>query len=594
MAITAETEGYFFLNSQSQFDSKVLSSLLKEGSIYYVGNRLYLALSDNTFKQMSELRLVDTLPAANASTVEKGLIYYAADTQLLAVAVEVEVTEPVPGTETEWVYLNNGYVSMRMDGNDVYLVRPDGTEDYFTIPTVTVGAGTNNELITADAAGVLKRGGHTIADVKFDVMQGIAEMVGPTLQELQDSIILKLPPTSGTLGDDAVWENENEITLTDDEGGVKSSGKKFVTTIAQTAGQYSDDEIPTEKAVMTAVETRIQEALSGNRFRGTFTIGSGDSQITDTLSTEPIGVGDNWTVIGTPGATGTFMSTAIQVGDTIIFTNAVEAPATVQVGDFAIKPYVGADIVDGLTADQSSDAFRALSARQGYVLDQAKLDKLASGESNKIILSTGTGIKRSDSEIVTDLVSAINCKQYTVDWGSAPFDVDFDGTTGVILDSITPGSKAIPWEGTIAGRTVMVWTDGEDTFVEIVLQSGDSAANFTVDVSSSPVTVTRPCMPDDILGGGLVNYLIDQKAEELRDSLAADEFAGKIDKTSSGGANEILLADGSGGVAKSGKKIVNEITEPDGESELGNLADIPNGEAVVEYVKSAGFRWIVD
>ena len=575
MAIEDKTEGQHFLCEQSVFNTLVMTSGLHVGGIYFVDKRIYLAIDDNKYQQMSELRIIPSLPAADAATVEKGVIYYAVDTKLLAVAVTGEEDE-------EWAYLNNAYVDVIPELDGVYLVKADGTKKKIPIPTVDVGAGTAGELVSANTDGELERSGKTIAGIMSDVDTEISTAVDTLESELTDLIDGKIDKIASPV--------ENEIVLADDAGGVKLSGKKFVTTIAKTLDAYSDNEIPSEKAIVTEIQRQVQEALEGNRFRGTFTIGDGDTQITDTLTLEAIGIGDNWSVIGTPGATGTFLGVPISVGDTIIFKNKVDENGTITTADFVIKPYIGADIVDSLDADQAGDAFRALSAKQGNVLDNKKLDKLANGAANEVILSTATGIKRSGLGIV-DTIKSETVKRFELSsWVSDPIDADFNGTVGTILDTITPGTEAAPWEGTVAGRTVRVWAKGSAYFIDVVLLAGDDEENFTLTLDSGAfdsetvVTTTTEGIPT-------AEAVIDAFNEKLGEFETAtlNSLDTKIDKTSTGGADEILVANGAGGAAKSGKKIASSINE----AGTGNADLVPNVEAVVDYVQQTGFRWIV-
>ena len=599
MAIIAQTEGHFFFNNQALFNEKVQYSLLETGGIYFVENKVYLALSANTFRQMSELRLVPSLPEADAPTVEEGLIYYAADTNLLAVSME-----------TEWVYLNNAFVDITSDTNSVHLVKADGTSIVIPIPTVDVGTGTDGELVSANAAGELQRSGKTAVNIRNETIQYLLySYAGIGLEGiLQAGFGTKMDrlPSEGEEGSEVF--PEDEILLANDEGGAKASGKKFVDFFDETA---TTNVVADAKAVNDRIELRIQEALSGNRFRGNFVIGSGDSQIVDTLLTGVIGVGDNWEVRGTPGVPGTFLGVAIEHGDIIRFVNRVEENGTITTADFVISTPVRTEVVDALN---SSDAYKALSANMGRELNDTKMPKLASGANSRIVVSSGgTNVNRSES-IISDSISPDRIKRFLflgASWATtvtSPILAKFGEDTGSILPTDTPGTALAPKTIIVANRSVRLWAGGgEEGFaIDVFLDPGNPPLNagdnpddiiltlpedgeWTITYSGFDTMFMSNVAKNEVPTVGAILPIIDLVNDSTRIQIDG-KLDGKVGKTATGGTGEILLADGNGGVEKGGKTIVNAINE-----EGTELADeVPSVEAVVNYVQSAGIRWIVD
>jgi hypothetical protein len=603
MAIITNGQGRFAFTDQATFNAMAMGSTLIEGYVYFVAEKdpalsplpgkIYVALSANTYRQMSELRYESTLPAADAATVEKGIIYLEKTTGLLAVSVPDPEGDP---GDFVWEYLNNAFVDVvsgtGANVSKVFLVKQDGTQIVIPIPTVDVGVGTNGELVSANAAGVLGRSGKTIAGIMTDVGTAITTAVEELEGDVDEKLDEKANKVSGSV--------ENEIALLDDEGDLKTSGKKFVTTIAKAGDVYSDNEVPTEKAIADFVLLKVAEATAGARFRGLLALNTSTGAITTdvitvSVDTEAIEIGDNWLVTGTPGIPGIFYGVAIGAGDTIKFINRIAVSGTFTSADFEVIPNISIEVINSLDADQAGDAYRALSALMGNQLFLTKLDKLASGAANEIILSTATGIKRSGVSIVSEIAGE-TLKRYTLDtWIDAPIAADFDGTTGAISDTVVPGTEETPYTATIAGRTVRIWTDETEFFIDIVLQSGDDPSAFTL----SDATFTSDDILDIVFNtdgvpnvGAITQYVANQLAI-FRSTTDAD-LSTKMDKTTIGNTGEILTADGSGGAVKSGKTIGGTITvDAVGMPVAGSNAKVPTNEDVAEFVKSNGFRWIV-
>ena len=153
MAIINSTGISFHFNTQASFDTKVEANELVSGGLYFVEGVVYAALTSSTYQRYGNVRVASVLP--EIEDAETGMLYYSPATGI--------VSAEVAGA---WKQLNNAIVSIREDEGTglAYLVKFDGTETLFELTgnSVTIGDGTANEIVTADAGGYLKRGGFTV------------------------------------------------------------------------------------------------------------------------------------------------------------------------------------------------------------------------------------------------------------------------------------------------------------------------------------------------------------------------------------------------------------------------------------------------
>ena len=94
MSITNTTQGQFHFSTQAKFNGFALGSTLEAGHLYFVENKVYLALTSSTYQEYGSLRVVDELPEVDAANVEDNVVYLDKTTNLLAIKGEVEVEEP--------------------------------------------------------------------------------------------------------------------------------------------------------------------------------------------------------------------------------------------------------------------------------------------------------------------------------------------------------------------------------------------------------------------------------------------------------------------------------------------------------------------
>lgn len=143
----------------TEFKAKIAGTELNPGGFYCVDGVFYVALTDSTYERYGNARVVNVLPAV--AEAETNMWYYVPTTKIISVAIG-----------GVWTPINNGFISLRYDSGTKlsYLVRQDGTEELLALSAdaISVGSGTNGELVNSDATGKMKRSGLTVVDVVDD------------------------------------------------------------------------------------------------------------------------------------------------------------------------------------------------------------------------------------------------------------------------------------------------------------------------------------------------------------------------------------------------------------------------------------------
>jgi len=548
---------------------------LEPGSFYHAGPSMFLATSDEDLQRYGHFISADPLPLASEETYDHR-VYFNRNKR-----IAVTVRDGAPGAYTyEWVDLNNAFISAEEEAGGVRLTKMDGST--FLIPTVDfeaiLGDGVDGAFVIADEDGNISRSTATVTSV----LSAVDTKIETALEPIETALEGK-----ASIVEDAVEDN---LVVFTDEGDIKDSGVKVTDTIAGTLGGTSDDKVATEKAVFTHVDTQIKAALEGNRWRGEFAIDGGDEQITDTLATEKIGVGDNWTVKGVSGATGTFATVPIRPGDTIRFVNEVPMSGTIQATDFVVVEFIGTELLDSLTGD--GNTIKGLTANMGYVLDQEKLDKIPAADANQIVFTAGTtngktNVKTSGKTIV-DTIGLVG--------GSIVFEGVASDAENIVINSEALGdADALPATAVIDAVTYNVDYNSSTLVLTLTPATGAVTGGYmeleydglgeAIEGTINIGTTSADQVPTNV---GVVNYV------ETRLGGTSSEIDGKLDgkmdKTDTGGTDELLLADGAGGAKRAGVTIVQsipetEVTPGDWEKQVVSMA------ALAEFMETGGLNW---
>ena len=393
MPITNATTCKFFFNSTSQFSQKLTDGTLLPGSLYFVGMRVYLALTGNTYQQFGTFRSVSALP--DASTAEENVIYYNQTSKLISTAIS-----------GVWQHLNNAVVSVRTSGDNVYLIKADGTEVNFALPPAGVAFGFESNIVSANADGGLERSAYRIVNI-FDTIptsyfisrfEFPSESTGIAISENSVEIVSKTPTDWATftaaspfsVSGYTIYTSDNtmfvkyvgdtapSVTWTGDQG---TSNTPVTFSAVSAAGN-----IPNEPAIKTFVRAEISNVPMGMR-----PVASLNASTETTFPASPE-IGDFWRI----AAAGTIDTIALTPGDWLVWTKELQ---------WDVWKGVENPTVDNLLG---IDPSLPLAATQGAVI-QGKLDekinKVAPGHTGEILIAQADGGAMPSGYKIVDQVS---------------------------------------------------------------------------------------------------------------------------------------------------------------------------------------------
>jgi len=146
MAITTTTRLRFRFVSAQDFNTKVSTSVLDPGSLYFVGSSIYLATSENTYELFGGVQVGTAPPsAANAENVW----YYDPTTGALKYAIK-------DGASKKYINVVEALTTVRVDPvtGEVFFGRLDGTEIELPLPKATTirTSGASDALLATEKA----------------------------------------------------------------------------------------------------------------------------------------------------------------------------------------------------------------------------------------------------------------------------------------------------------------------------------------------------------------------------------------------------------------------------------------------------------
>jgi hypothetical protein len=128
--ITNTTPLQFFFNDLPQFEGKVAEDTLVPGGLYFVGNSVRLATTENAFDIIGGVQIGTPPDKADA---EEGVFYYDPNTGVLQIIAK-------KGSEKDWIYLTQGFSAIRYgeeaDGEEgqIFFVQQNGEEVELALP----------------------------------------------------------------------------------------------------------------------------------------------------------------------------------------------------------------------------------------------------------------------------------------------------------------------------------------------------------------------------------------------------------------------------------------------------------------------------
>jgi hypothetical protein len=188
---------------------------------------------------------------------------------------------------------------------------------------------------------------------------------------------------------------DGELVTADLSGAIKRSGAWLTTGID--INGITDDEVPTEKAVVDWVTNYVTQVMQGDNNRGLFVIGNPDTDITTAV---PLPAkGDVWTVVAdntdpnNPVTSGMFAGETINAGDKIRYKIDNPADPPVLGVDYDIIPFVGVTLTDSFNISNSSIGASSVLTHTLYTMLTA-LTQSTGGRLNPIgninLLTTNT------------------------------------------------------------------------------------------------------------------------------------------------------------------------------------------------------------